>query len=485
MRWFVEVSRIGGSEAVDKYCIEANQWQAALQAARRLRGEYGPLSSFSIELLDDGYRAVDSTLRMRYIVERAPGDAPLSGQAEGAEGARSNGQAGPMSEAALTEPMAAPPTAAAPSARPAGVTVPPDEPPRRPPITPAPAAPDHLHPEVMVRPTVPSMVAVRLPDFQLVRKREQEPTAQTPIAYREYAYAVDPGTDGLAAEALLWVRFREVASSLESTNAGKFVQLAVFDHVFENKPARPPLATLVWKDWRGNPIVDFPARARASTRPQGRASAPPPAAEPAAAAAAPAAEAPVAAAPEPTPEPAPRRRKPGEDLISELFESVHELHFCADYVAGVDFVLGVLERTLPCEGILIHVFDIDANSFVVVRAKGPNAQSLLLHRTPDREPLFDDVMRRPGPYPIDAVAQDERFQVERWAALGVKPRVALCSGVKQGGRYLGFIELVNPAGGDAFYPSEVNALDYISEQLAEFLASRPIVLDADVVLPRG
>src|SRR5262245_18022368 len=78
MRWFIEVSRVGEDTAIDKYCLEAKQWQAALQEARKLRGDAGPLSKFSIELLDNGYRAIDPSQQIRYVVSKAPGDSPLS-----------------------------------------------------------------------------------------------------------------------------------------------------------------------------------------------------------------------------------------------------------------------------------------------------------------------------------------------------------------------------------------------------------------------
>src|SRR5258706_16226529 len=78
MRWFVEVSRVGETDSDAKYCVEAKQWQAALQEARKLRGDNGPLSKFSIELLDDGYRALDPKLKLRYVVAKAPLDAPLT-----------------------------------------------------------------------------------------------------------------------------------------------------------------------------------------------------------------------------------------------------------------------------------------------------------------------------------------------------------------------------------------------------------------------
>src|SRR5688572_26445807 len=78
MRWFIEVSTVGSGDTDTEYCVEAKQWQAALQQARKLRGEAGPLSAFSIELLDSGYRAVDKKQNLKYVVKKAPNDAPLN-----------------------------------------------------------------------------------------------------------------------------------------------------------------------------------------------------------------------------------------------------------------------------------------------------------------------------------------------------------------------------------------------------------------------
>src|SRR5690349_16293406 len=79
MRWFVEISPMGAKSGQElTLCVEAPQWQPALQKARALRGDNGALSNFSIELLDDGYRAIDPMSRLRYVVKRAPDNAPLT-----------------------------------------------------------------------------------------------------------------------------------------------------------------------------------------------------------------------------------------------------------------------------------------------------------------------------------------------------------------------------------------------------------------------
>src|SRR5262245_53908561 len=50
-RWFVEVSPVDADPLKERYCVEAIQWQQALQQARKIRGDRGALSRFSIELL--------------------------------------------------------------------------------------------------------------------------------------------------------------------------------------------------------------------------------------------------------------------------------------------------------------------------------------------------------------------------------------------------------------------------------------------------
>ncbi len=96
-------------------------------------------------------------------------------------------------------------------------------------------------------------------------KKEQEPTTASPITYREEVFAVPPGTTEDQAEAILRANFQLVSESLASSPPGKYVNIAVFDRVFEGRPPVPPLATLTWKDWKsgGLPSITFPRRAKA------------------------------------------------------------------------------------------------------------------------------------------------------------------------------------------------------------------------------
>src|SRR5580704_4359886 len=76
MRWLVDVTSLGKSDK-ESIVVESESWQKALQGARAQRGETAPMSGFSIELLDDGCRAIDPVARLRYEVHKAPAGASV------------------------------------------------------------------------------------------------------------------------------------------------------------------------------------------------------------------------------------------------------------------------------------------------------------------------------------------------------------------------------------------------------------------------
>ena len=121
MRWLVEVTSLGRTEK-DSLYVDAESWQKALQVARTLRGETEPMSGFSIELLDEGCRAVDPATRIAYEVHRAPEDARPPTSRPSAAPPRPAAPAEPATPLAalFAQPVAAPAVqpVAAPSVQP-------------------------------------------------------------------------------------------------------------------------------------------------------------------------------------------------------------------------------------------------------------------------------------------------------------------------------------------------------------------------------
>jgi hypothetical protein len=204
--------------------------------------------------------------------------------------------------------------------------------------------------------------------------------------------------------------------------------------------------------------------------PPARASAPEPAA--------PKAEAPKpAVAPQSTRPAAPRKRVTGDDLLAELFEAFGDLQFLRDSLEGAEFVLALTLEHLPCEVGLVSLFDMNTREFVIVRQSG-GQNSALCARQPERAPIASSAMRRRRAIVTNdaAGASDDRLR-----AIGVEVRSLVTTPVELSGRYLGLIELLNPLDGGVWSEGDGNALTYIGEQFAEFVAQRGVIVDPEQI----
>ncbi len=413
-------------------------------------------------------------------------------------------------------------------------------------------------------------------ELQLLYKREQEPTSATPITYREYVYALTPGTSEDTAAAVLRTQFEVIKATMAPLPTGKLVNIAAFDVVFVGKPKTQPLVTLTWKDWRGEPVMAFPRRSGPpvsmrpmSQAPQSLAAAqmqappppvvippappvpvvavlsapppppmvvsapPPPPPAPVVIASPPPPPPMVVSAPPPPPPPAPpvatgfpppppfvepppapsavpppppppprqvsspRFRNPhrsepritggrsaGDDLITDLFEAMHDLHFLGNALDGADFCLSLALEKLPSRAGFVHFYDINKREFVLATAKGKGANALLLDRHPETDAMLLSAMKKRRAVVVADATGTDAESVGRFAAIaGVKSLIV--APVMQAGRWLGAIELLNPLDGAPFTDGDGEALSYIGEQFAEFLSSRGVILDAEQIARAG
>jgi hypothetical protein len=603
MRWTIEVSSVGKADR-QAYCVESESWQRALQVARGLREDHGPMTGFSIELLNEGFSAIDPRTRLRYFVKRAPDDAPLSGpdhankssspapaprpiaeaktpprpdsvsppQAVSATPKTTNKPSiGPSkgssktvmfasSGAALVAEVQAPAEGAATtegalsaplparlevprphaSAPPAALTSVPRTKSGLPRADPPPSSSAAAAPPESVRaPTSPSLQhalspvlnqgaqapsarlsvsgPATLPGVEVLYKREHDPDANSPLTYREYVYFFPAASDEAMAKAMLIAQFDLVRSTLQDLPAGKLVNLAIFDVSFADRPPVAPVVTLSWKDWTGEPTIDFPRRAQAgvpsvsppqagvppglANLPGGASSQhpisggfPPPRLAPASDShtqAAPATGAQVAPEPKPFaagPPPTDRRssrpskssgRLRGDELIADLFEAMHDLHFLRDSVEGAAFCLMLALEKIPSRVGIVHLYDIDRREFVVASVRGPNQEAALLQRYPEGDPVLSVAMRRQRAIIWGDV--DEANALSRYRFFG-GARSLIVAPVVLAGRFLGALELLDPVDGLPFNDEEGHALTYIAEQFAEFIATRGMTVDPERIV---
>jgi hypothetical protein len=196
----------------------------------------------------------------------------------------------------------------------------------------------------------------------------------------------------------------------------------------------------------------------------------------------------VVVAPPPAPAQAPpapvgtrRSSKPtvrlrGDELIADLFEAMHDLHFLRDSVEGADFCLALALEKIPSRVGIVHLYDIDHREFVVTRVRGPNQDGALLRRYPEGDPILAAAMRRQRAIVwSDASAANT---MERYLMFG-GARSLVVAPVMLAGRFLGAIELLDALDGSPFTDEEGHALSYIGEQFAEFVAERGVTVDPE------
>jgi GAF domain-containing protein len=374
----------------------------------------------------------------------------------------------------------------------------------------------------------PKLILSPIDAPRLIYERDHEPSDQSPILYRECAYVVDPLQSDEELEEQLQAELLAIQHDWRDRDASQFVQLALFDHVFEGEPKAPALATLSWKDWHG--------RSEVWVRGVRRSTAPPPDAlddeaaqsavqvhsqsddaddfddledtdkpEPVEdtaedddaepipllarhkAGAGSSERAPdsgtswpvpgrsgqypvVSAEDAPLPPPSSQRVLVGDELIGALFERMHELDELPDVTAAAGFVLATLEELIPSDAALVHVFDIDTRQFLLVGALGPGSMDLPLLRTLGVGLHLEEALRQKKT--LSLPSRDGSHAI--WRALGLRIEWALCSPVHHNGRFLGAIELAREALDDNFSAGQIQALEYVCEQFAEFVMRHPL-----------
>ena len=270
-----------------------------------------------------------------------------------------------------------------------------------------------------------------------------------------------PGTRPDDAVTLLKHYFAEIQLEIAGHGPGKFVNLAVFDHVFKGRPERPAIAALTWKDWRGaDPEITFPAAVPAPRSPT------------------PARGVPHA---ERGVTPVERRRRSSHDIpmadvgaddrLAEVFEAMQDLFLLTTQREAASFALDLALGKIPCEAGSIVFNDLDRGDLFFAAVRGPAADHLTGMRLEQGKGIIGAAARSLEPIAIADVSSDPRFFPDFDRMTGFQTRTVLCAPLHYEGRAVGAIELLNKKSGGAFTQSDVNVLSYVAENLGNFVAT--------------
>lgn len=360
--------------------------------------------------------------------------------------------------------------------------------------------------------------AAEATSFEVVElmRREENASSTSPMTYREYAFAITPPCTDQEATRFITNQFNQIRLALTNVKTPKMVNLAVFDHVFSQRPERPPQVTLAWKDWKGEAALQYPGRdaesAKTSSGEGGKRNeqvAPAPNAALAAEgksrtdatmeplpllsnnakkqARLRAKSSPQASAPTPGPPPSTQpvaqpvvQTESGqhmvqlhadspsdEEIIVDVFDAMHDLYFYRDAYEAAEFIVNLAIDTMNCDVGLAQLYDINRQEFVVVHAVGPSAQLVLGHRTFERDALLYQIASTGAPIVIDT--PDIIYHAQRWQKLGITPSSVLACVVVHSDRMLAILELGHETPNQSFRKIDRDVLAYMANSYGEFI----------------
>jgi putative methionine-R-sulfoxide reductase with GAF domain len=387
-KWRLVVTPLSGTTSLHQLEVEAPNWMGALRAARKEMGEGGGLpSGASCAVAPDGTVTIlDSESRRKFLL--TPGAVIVPKPAEPAPS--KNGKA-----AELPEKKQAFQTMGYEAVRAI--------------VAPPPAR----H------------------DLEVLITRDEDPTPDNPLTYRERAYLIPKGMSVSEAEAGLRFTLADLQTKLAATPRGKFVNLAAFDHRWVDQPQRPPLVVLEWRDWRGEPAVDYPAAERAAST-------------------------------------APRDHEP-DDRLASVFESLHELAHLRTPAEGLEFIVRLLDTTVPATAIAACLYDINTDELRFVALTGPGEAELRGTAIPRNRGLFGRAASMDqGALLIRSVADEPGYDAVSDGRPGLKPHNMLLRPLVHDGRLLGLLQLIDRTTG-AFSAPDQHLVNYAADRLAAFL----------------
>ncbi|MEM6960739.1 MAG: GAF domain-containing protein, partial [Myxococcota bacterium] len=254
-------------------------------------------------------------------------------------------------------------------------------------------------------------------------------------------YALEPSKQS-EAESLLRDRFQHLKSEVAERSHGKLFNLALFDHVWDVSPDRPPLVTLQWKDWLDEPVLTFPAR-RTTPKDLGES----------------------------------RKNTLGTDpeemdtRLADAFEACRDLLFLDTPIEGFQFVQRLLTELTPCEAFCASLYDIDLDAFRVVVVTGHAAEQRQATTIPAIRGMLGEVTRsQESIVRVDDCAKSSVFDPEIDGLADLEIQGLIYGPLVRHGQLLGMLQLLNRTSeSKKFTKEDEEIVAYVARQLSRFL----------------
>ncbi len=158
-----------------------------------------------------------------------------------------------------------------------------------------------------------------------------------------------------------------------------------------------------------------------------------------------------------------------EDIIAELFDKTQEMYNKADYREAAQYLLDLAQRHIPCDSGAVFISDIDRGDLFFAAATGPKAREVMKFRVGMGQGIVGFSALEAVSLAVSDVHRDPRFYAKISQSLGYETKSILCSPAQHGGRVFGAIELINKSTGTSFTGDEINLLNYLAHEFADYL----------------
>jgi hypothetical protein len=275
-------------------------------------------------------------------------------------------------------------------------------------------------------------------DLIPLRARDTEPTEDAPIYYHERIYAAAPGIPLEQIEKLARAKLDDLRKSMAGGPRGQFHNLAVYDHEWKDKPERPALLVLQWKDWRDEVIASWPLADSAAHG--------------------------IQIDFDPTSD------ADHDERLSEAFEACEDLFFIDDARAGLEYATHLLDELVPSELVIGALF-VRGGKLVVEAAVG--SPELLGSALPLNQGLLAVALTQPESVSkFDQAHADPNFDPDADGGSEHRPEGMLYLPLVANGTIFGLLRATNRDPGPRYGARDVEIAELIRKQTAAFLAAR-------------
>lgn len=161
--------------------------------------------------------------------------------------------------------------------------------------------------------------------------------------------------------------------------------------------------------------------------------------------------------------------RPVEEILGELFGKSQGIYDHKELKAAAEFILSLAMESVPAEAGSILIADINYNDLYFAAASGPKASEVMEFRVPMGQSIAGFSAMEGVALAVSDADQDERFYADISEKIGYGIKSLLCSPCQKDGRTYAIIQLVNRNAGSSFTADEVNVLNFLSSEFAQYL----------------